>query len=629
MAIVDGRTALSGFESGDTPAQPDDLTGAAGGTADTEIFIQGSRSYGYYSGSTRAGLLYDAGSAQDWSDNTFYIWVNCGVAGLLNIKTNGGLAVRFCGATVSDWFEVYVAGSDDYPNAVQGGWVMLVVDIEKAKTASDATNGTPPATSAIRYVGISTQTPSMPRMADNTWLDAMWRLPASTAGIRVEGQNTGSVDWTWADLLSSSDTNAWGTVKTAPGGGIAINTPIQFGANDAVAHGFSDTNQIILWEDWDVDADFYGVTVIGGSSTQSFELGVKTGTGDDATGAQGGIIAASATGERFFFDADDANIDACNVYGVQFIHGADFQLDDANTSVISCAFVDCTSATVTNAGDFLACSVINANTADGAAFVTTDDITDIVRCSFENSMGYAVELTTPRVASQTSKGNLFSGYGPAVETFDTELDVNGTTEVITVTAHPWSTGDPVLYNDEGGTETPGPTDGTVYWVRSLTASTISLHTSEADANSDTARVNLTASGGGSGETHSLYSGEAAVKNDTAGAVTISITDTGDSPTIANGVGASTTVSADTEITLTGLINGTEVRVYADGTTTELAGIEDVVGNQFVFSQPATDVVDIRIFKTDYEPADIMQFTMPASDASIPVQQRLDRNFSNP
>ena len=124
MAILDGRTKLSGFESGDTLAQPDDLTGAAGGTADTEIFIEGVRSYGYYSGSTRDGLLYDYGSAQDISGNTVYMWVNCGVAGLLNTKASGGLRARFCGATVTDWFEVNLAGSDDYPDAVScdGGY---------------------------------------------------------------------------------------------------------------------------------------------------------------------------------------------------------------------------------------------------------------------------------------------------------------------------------------------------------------------------------------------------------------------------------------------------------------------------------------------------------------------------
>lgn len=412
MAILDNRTALSGFETGDTPAAPDDLSGAVGGTADTEIFIEGSRSYGYYTTSTRDGLLYDAGTAQNWANNTFYLWVNTGIAGLLDTKANGGMAVRFCGATVGNWFEVNVAGSDDYPTAIAGGWVMLVVDIEKAKIASDRTGGTPPATSAIRYVGVTTITGgTMPRMADNTWLDKCWRLPANTPGILVEGQNTGSVDWTFADIVSTATTGAWGSAKDAPGGAISVNTPIRFGANDAVTHGFSDTNATILWEDWDVDADFYGIEVIGGSGTQSFELGVKSGTGDDATGAQGGSIQATSAGQRFFFDADDANVDACNLYGVTFQHGAAFSCASATVSAVGCNFVDCTSFAASNIGDFLRCQVVDPNTADGVAFLTTDDIGDVVYSTFNFSDGHAIELLTGGPASQTSKGNRGLGFG--------------------------------------------------------------------------------------------------------------------------------------------------------------------------------------------------------------------------
>lgn len=436
MALIDNRTKLSGFETGDTPAQPDDLSGAAGGTVDTEIFIEGLRSWGYYTTSTRDGLLYDAGSAQNWSNNTFYIWMNCGVAGLLDIKANGGLAARFCGATVTDWFEVNLAGSDNYPKAIEGGWVMLVVDIEKAKTASHRTNGTPPATNAIRYVGITTITGgTMPRMVANTWLDAMWRLPQNTPGLLVEGQDTGPSDWTWADILAWSETNNNGIMKTADGGAFALNTPVRFGKNDAVTHGFSDTNAIVLWEDWDVATGLYGLEVVGGSGVQSFQLGLKSGTGDDAVGSQGGVIAAAAAGQRWFFDCDDANIDACNLYGAQFIHGGDFQLDNANTSAISCLFLDCSSARVDNAGDFLKCTIVDANTADGVAFITTDDLTDIVRCSFEFSDGHALELTTPRVATQTSKGNRFTGYGAT------------------------GTNDAAVYNNAGGAVTINVTDG--------------------------------------------------------------------------------------------------------------------------------------------------------------------------
>lgn len=412
MAILDNRTLLSGFETGDTVAQPDNLTGVAGGTADTEIYRQGARSWGYYTTNTRDGLLYDHGSAQNWAGSTFYLWVNCGIAGLLATKASGGLRVRFCGATVTDYFEVNVAGSDDYPTTFAGGWAMLVVDLDKAKTASHGTGGTPPATSAIRYVGVTTVTGgSMPRMADNTWLDAIWRLPSGTPGILVEGQNTGSVDWTWADIAAASKSGAWGTAKVTAGGAIAINTPIRFGKNDATTHGFSDTNAVVLWEDWDVATGFYGIEVVGGSGTQSFQLGSKSGTGDDATGSQGGTISAATAGQRWYFDADDASVDACNVYGATFSHVADMQIDSAVVSFISTVIVDSTSATLTGIGDFLRCVVADPNTGDGVAWGTTDDLTDIVFSSFNFSDGHALELTTPRVATQTAKGNAFIGYG--------------------------------------------------------------------------------------------------------------------------------------------------------------------------------------------------------------------------
>jgi len=540
MAIVDNRTALSGFETGDTPAQPDDLSGAAGGTADTEIYIQGSRSYGYYSGSTRDGLLYDAGTAQNWANSTFYMWVNCGVAGLLNTKASGGLRARFCGATVGDFFEVNLAGSDDYPPAQKGGWVCFVVDIEKAKTASDATGGTPPATSAIRYVGVSTQTPSMPRMADNTWVDAMWRLPTATPGLLVEGQNTGSVDWTWADLLSWSETNAAGVVNPAPGGAIAVNTPIRFGKNDATTHGFSDSNRIVLWEDWDVNASFYGIEVVGGSGVQSFQLGTKSGTGDDATGSQGGVISAASAGQRFYFDADDANIDACNLYGVQFAHGGDFQLDGVNTSAISCLFADCSSARVDNCADFLRCQIVDANTADGVAFLTTDDISDVVFCSFEFSDGHGVELTTPRVASQSSKGNRFSGYG-------------------TTTSN-----DAAVYNNAGGAVAITATDG----------ASVSEHTYR------------------------------------------------------DGASASTSVTAAITVTFTGLVAGTEVRVYKVSDGSEEDGTESTAGTSFGASLQAGVSYNVVILAVGYVPfrREAQSFTV---SQNVAVDLQTDANYKNP
>jgi hypothetical protein len=412
--ITDGRTPL---DDANANTNFTDLAGSSSGNVDTEIKIQGTGSVAYSTGNSRSGLLYNAGTAQDWSNTTFYLWVNCGIVGLLATKANGGLTVRFCGSTVTNWFEVYIAGSDLWPTSVSGGWTMFVVNVETARAdaiAAGHTNGTAPATSAIQYVGISTVTAgTMPRKVDNTWLDAMWRLPASTAGIVVEGRNGGTTPWTWADVASTAVANSWGTAKTSDGGAIGLNTPVSFFVDDATTHAFASTNEKILWENQEFipATGFYGITVLGASTgTANWSMGSKTGTGTDATGAQGGTIAAASSGGRWFFTANGANIDSCALYGVSLEHASAFLMNSTAIESVSCLFIDCQSASVANSL-FLRNSVINAATADGTAFLSTDDIGDVDICSFQFSDGHAIELTAGGPATQDSSGNSFIGYG--------------------------------------------------------------------------------------------------------------------------------------------------------------------------------------------------------------------------
>lgn len=125
------------------------------------------------------------------------------------------------------------------------------------------------------------------------------------------------------------------------------------------------------------------------------------------------------------------------------------------------------------------------------------------------------------------------------------------------------------------------------------------------------------------------SNDAAIYNNSGGAVTLNITAGGSTPTYRNGAGASTTINNTVQVTLTGLVANTEVRVYTASTTTELAGEEDVNDGEFIFSSTAGAFVDIRIFNVEYETADILNFEIPTADTSIPIQQRFDRNYSNP
>jgi hypothetical protein len=84
------------------------------------------------------------------------------------------------------------------------------------------------------------------------------------------------------------------------------------------------------------------------------------------------------------------------------------------------------------------------------------------------------------------------------------------------------------------------------------------------------------------------------------------------------------------LTLTGLIAGSEVRVITHGTYTEIGGIESCGTSWgYEYSYVASTVVDIIVHSIGYEYYRINSYTLLDADASIPVQQRVDRNYSNP
>lgn len=125
-----------------------------------------------------------------------------------------------------------------------------------------------------------------------------------------------------------------------------------------------------------------------------------------------------------------------------------------------------------------------------------------------------------------------------------------------------------------------------------------------------------------------------VRNESGGSITVNITN-GSTPTKEDiGGGSSTTFSSSVTVTLTGMKDNTEVRVYATGTTTELTGIENATagsaGNRSfaITLTPGTDV-DIRIHNIQYETITIINYEMPATAQSLPQAQRFNRNYRNP
>lgn len=121
---------------------------------------------------------------------------------------------------------------------------------------------------------------------------------------------------------------------------------------------------------------------------------------------------------------------------------------------------------------------------------------------------------------------------------------------------------------------------------------------------------------------------AAIFNDSGGAVTINVTGGGSTPTVRNGSGASTTINNNRTVTLTGLKNPSEVRVFSAGTQTEIAGQENVTTGTFAFSVGSGVSIDVSILALGYQNMRLLAYST-TSDATIPVSQVIDRQYANP
>jgi hypothetical protein len=84
------------------------------------------------------------------------------------------------------------------------------------------------------------------------------------------------------------------------------------------------------------------------------------------------------------------------------------------------------------------------------------------------------------------------------------------------------------------------------------------------------------------------------------------------------------------LTLTGLKNPTEVRIFTAGTTTELTGQENVTSGTFTwnFDPDLVTSVDISILALGYQNTRLLNIAT-TGNVNIPVQQQIDRQYYNP
>ena len=124
--------------------------------------------------------------------------------------------------------------------------------------------------------------------------------------------------------------------------------------------------------------------------------------------------------------------------------------------------------------------------------------------------GTAMVSFSPLTGTYLQLGSNFNATGrstypyfASTSQFNPSTNINATTDVITFGSVPtqWTTGMPVHYRRlAGASANIGLTQGTIYYVRMITTSSVAVYTTEADAVNDVNRIDLVT---GAAETHYL------------------------------------------------------------------------------------------------------------------------------
>ncbi len=136
---------------------------------------------------------------------------------------------------------------------------------------------------------------------------------------------------------------------------------------------------------------------------------------------------------------------------------------------------------------------------------------------------------------------------------------------------------------------------------------------------------------GTNSTANSGSTDAAVYNNSGGAVTITVNG-GSNLSIRNGASATTTViTGQVALQLTGLVSGSDIVILNAGTTTERINVDAHGSTTYTYNYTynAGEYVDICIYKSGYIPFTQRGYLLSDTNGSLPIKQVADRNYYNP
>jgi len=455
MAVTDLRTLI---DDGTDVTNWEDLTGSATGNANSDTAPPGaSTSISDKISNAVGGLLYNTGATGNFAaGDHLYLWYTL-LFGAPDTIAGGGIRIRVTGATVTDWAEVNIDGSD----SGKSGWQLAVVSLDAILANPDATNGTPPTAAQVQRVGtVFDMVTMVSGNNDNVAVQGIWRSPsANVAAYRIDGGSDASPN-TWQDLVDHSLNNGLGIVVEEPNGAISVRAPIVFGPDPGggspnAVSTFEDTGIVLAWDISTglIEPDFYKLTVEAGTGDVRVTAGTKLGTGETAVGVNGWTIVTG--GPKWRLDFEDVDQDDIQLFGCSFSGSGPLSINDPAVEVLSCVFSNCDTIEMTGgvaSGQTMLSNFFSGAPGPRAQVVFTSGVTpddgQFDFNTFANMSWFAIEIPSSTAAFDL-RGVSFSGNGTdrdvllshttgdiqlnILETGDTPGVTNGSTITVTMT----------------------------------------------------------------------------------------------------------------------------------------------------------------------------------------------------
>ncbi len=596
--------------------------GASGLGASPDYSIEGTNAVDKQVSASEKGFLYAAASPFAIGPNDhFFIWIIVGVPGLVDTRDNRGIAVCI-GDDTSNFVQFHVNGGNTLP---KGGHNPYAIRFDNTTLTNRRTLTGTPGTSPDN-IGASANITGTAKFS-NLGADAA-RIGT---GYDITGGTGADADADFAGIATDDESTAEGIFQTA-NGGYNFQGKLRIGnsgtecqltdsntnlylINNLDGHVLSDFTEILLSDSSSIlTLTNVNIIALGTHNRGRFEMLLPLITAQDETSYDG----SPATEGSFSGGTGHAVSDVITLSD----EWTTVTVDAVSGGVVTQFTVNSTKGRSAVSGTAL---TQLSTTGGGSGFSLTPGVDNIEATATANlsNVGFIGTGVTILKTGANFNGCRWIGCDQITNDGGTTInsDVSGYEGTANTSAMIWDVNQ----------DPNGELDG-----MSFTMGTAATHAIEFGQNSPTTiTLDNCVFSGYNTTTNNQNDSTFHIKR-TSGTVTINITGSGTPPAnlTYRSDGATVVIQQNVNVTFDGMKDNSEVRIYAAGTKTELAGIENATAGSpddrsFTASLSAGTSVDYVIHNNNYEYIRVEGYTWPSTATTIGIQQRLDRNYANP